>query len=440
MKKIKKWIKVFIGLVFVFLITGCTANFCSNRDKATIWYAYFSNEENFTKLIEKAQKTMDVPHEEFWQELEEKTLVAARLEAEADNYANTLDDALVLKNYGYVMFLDAQAPTTKSSKRTLWENWDNWVEELSRNENLGPAKCPSGDFNTYFKQNIQQVSAGTTWCITPIEGEYGPNGVHIEAKTWADAWNKGLFEGLLVYPISWLVDSLSRAFGMNGWGQLAALTLVTIIVRGLLLLATFKSTMATQKMTNLQPEIEKIQAKYPNANTNQYDKQRLAQEQMALYKKHKINPFSQIIVLILQFPIFICVWGALQGSAVLATDSVLGLDLSVSLGSEMLSSWSMSNITAIVLFILMAASQIVSMKLPQWIAKKKSKAGNKLGKNPNVASQNKQMKIMNNVMLIMIIVMGFSLPAAMGVYWLIGALISIAQTLITQKVMEKKRK
>ena len=48
------------------------------------------------------------------------------------------------------------------------------------------------------------------------------------------------------------------------------------------------------------------------------------------------------------------------------------------------------------------------------------------------------------VMLIFTIFMGFMLPAAMGIYWLIGGLISMLQTFISQMVMnhanKKKRK
>ena len=41
---------------------------------------------------------------------------------------------------------------------------------------------------------------------------------------------------------------------------------------------------------------------------------------------------------------------------------------------------------------------------------------------------------------VLTIIMGFMLPAAMGVYWLIGGVISIAQTLITQLIMSKSSK
>ena len=102
-----------------------------------------------------------------------------------------------------------------------------------------------------------------------------------------------------------------------------------------MLLATFKQTTSSNKMQELQPEIAKIQAKYPNSNTNQYEKQRLAMETQALYKKHKINPLTSILIMIVQFPVFICVWGAMQGSAVLSSGEVLGLNLSTQLHRQL---------------------------------------------------------------------------------------------------------
>ncbi len=88
----------------------------------------------------------------------------------------------------------------------------------------------------------------------------------------------------------------------------------------------------------------------------------------------------------------------------------------------------------------MAGAQTVSMLLPQWLQKIKAKNVAKLGKNPAQKSQNNQMKIFTYVMLAMIIFMGFSLVSAMGIYWFVGAVFSVAQTLITQLIMSKKAK
>ena len=134
----------------------------------------------------------------------------------------------------------------------------------------------------------------------------------------------------------------------------------------------------------------------------------------------------------------------MQGSAWLSTGAFLGLHLSDSI-SSVLTNWSnwgnpSSGVwTALTLFLLMSAAQVVSMLLPQWIAKKKQKGFQKLGKNPAQKSQSNKMKWFTYIMMVFIIIMGFSLASAMGVYWFVGALISIAQTLITNAVAERKK-
>ena len=184
----------------------------------------------------------------------------------------------------------------------------------------------------------------TKACIATVEGDYGSYGqnetrVRMEAKGWGYAWKKGPISGLIVWPVAALTDVIATSFAGGvgteamhaGWPQLLALVIVTIIVRLFILGVTFKSVLNQQKMQALQPEITKIQAKYPNANTSQSEKQRLSEETMRLYKKHKVNPLSQLLVLVIQFPIFIGVWGAFSGSAVLSTGTFLHLNLSTSI-------------------------------------------------------------------------------------------------------------
>jgi len=88
----------------------------------------------------------------------------------------------------------------------------------------------------------------------------------------------------------------------------------------------------------------------------------------------------------------------------------------------------------------MAVSQFLSMMLPQWITKARNKNMPKLTKNPAQDKASSQMKWVSYGMLIFTIIMGFFLPAAMGVYWSIGAIISMIQTLITQAIMIHSQK
>ena len=97
-------------------------------------------------------------------------------------------------------------------------------------------------------------------------------------------------------------------------------------------------------------------------------------------------------------------------------------------------------ITALVLFLLMAVTQVGAMLIPQIAQKRAAKKAVKLGKNPTANESANKMKWFLWIMTGMIVLMGFTLASAMGVYWLVGGLFSIAQTLITQKVTAKKQK
>lgn len=455
-KRAKGFLKVAALAVFVFLASGCTANFCSNADKAHIMYVYDSGvtvngdpvtaatvylptdtvtyNANLTAVLASATTSgFQIPSDEFWVKLDQKVLAKAH---ERADISGVVTDEVALTQYGYLKFY--------GTDDTLWGYWETWVGELK--VTLGIENAPDTDFMTLYKAKVNTSYSTFKAGIAVTNGYYGSNkDFFITGKTWSYAFDKGLIEGLFVYPVAWLLDTLSISFGANtvamaGWAQLLAILLTTIIVRGLLMAATFKSTLGTQKMSLLQPELAKLQSKYPNANTNQYEKQKLAQEQMDLYKKNGISPFSQILVMLLQFPVFIAVWGAMTGASVLATGSVFGLNLSDSVGNSMITNlFSSAWFTAVGLFVAMAVAQFVSMKLPTWIQKKNTKEVTHTMKNPAADSQQKQMKMISNVMLIMIIVMGFSLPSAMGVYWFIGALISVAQTFITKKVMDAKK-
>lgn len=361
----------------------------------------------------------------------------------------------ILANYGYLKHYSVT--TDEKGNETV----DNFARILSWNNDLvkvvGANNVMTSNYITYYKSTLQSKVGSVSSCISVEDGFYGNlnddplnNTVKIEGKAssfWSD-WGKafsehGFLEGLLVYPISVGIENMAHSFGMNGWGQIGAVLLMTLIVRLAFMLITLPTTISQQRMQMLQPEIAKLQQKYPNAQTNQYDKQRLAQATQALYKKNKINPFSTLLILVVQFPLFISVWNAMRGSASLTTDSVLGLKLSDTIWGVLsnFSGWP-SNPgwwTALCLILLMSAGQIMTIILPNIINKKKTKNVSKMVNSDTANSQAKQMKYMQWFMIIMIIVMGFNLPSAMGVYWFAGSIFSILQTLIINLIMSKKK-
>ena len=389
-------------------------------------------------------------------------------DSNVDLTAVTLEDVVnALDQYGYL----------KYSGTKLWDEWNN-INTFLRQKIDNPAygltidDLPTNDYLKIYKKDMNSLISGYRSCIAISEDDYGYYGyangaqwrthdiigadkhgktkVTIEAKNWGYAWKKGFFEGLLVFPIAWLTETFVANFknaGMpSGLPQLLAIFAITFIVRSLMLVVTLKQTTSNAKMQALQPEITKIQNKYPNANTNNYEKQQMAAEMNKLYKKNKINPLGALLVMVVQFPVFICVWGALQGCASLSSDAFLNLHLSDSINTVLFNAanWNanggFSAFTALVLFLLMAASQVVSMLLPQFIQKMKRKKVASLGKNPAQTDQQSKMKMFTYIMMAMIIFMGFTLPSAMGVYWFVGALFSIAQTLIIELINNRKSK
>lgn len=498
----KKGLKFGLGgtllLLGATLLSSCTASFCSSKDKAHMMYAYdygvtdykdtginhayffeeihggeykkiilenvyYETPDDFNPTIESITDAavnpkvgISIPSVEFWELMDAFVLGEAIKAGNITDYS-TLNAAKIrrkfktegerglLDKYGYLKFID-------NNNGLLWENWDKFVtasrdilsEESKRDD------APSSDFTMFYKSKVNLYVSSKRSCLateTGYYGSYGPQGMSIEisAKKWTD-W-KGLLEFLFVWPIGALIDILTKSF-LNGgfgagWAQVAAIFVVTIIVRGIMLLVTFKQTKSNTKLTELQPEISKIQAKYPNANTNQYEKQRMAMEMNKLYKKNGVNPLTTLLVMIIQFPVFICVWGAMQGSAYLSTGEFLGLRLSDSIGSTIASKTAWVNgggATALILFLLMAVAQTIAMLLPQWIQKHSQSKASKLGRNPAQNSQTKRMKWFTYLMLIMIIFMGFSLASGMGVYWFVGALVSVAQTIVTTSIANKSKK
>ena len=358
----------------------------------------------------------------------------------------------ILDQYGYLKFAD----TTSEKGNVLFSNYDAYLTEvrsLVATDVLTFDDLPSDEYVKLYKSTMKNMVSQYRSCIAITTDKYGYYGYGttrdktvIEGKNWGYAWKKGVFEGLLVYPIAWCVDALNNVFSaikVSGLSQLLAILIVTIVLRLFILFTTgLKQSKTTAMMTTLQPEIQKIQAKYPNANKNQYEKQRMAEEMSRLYKKNKINPFSSIIGMLIQFPIFICVWGGLQGAACLSSDAFFGLYLSMSVREALFngSMWKTGGaVTALILFILLIVVQFISMMLPMYFQKKAAKKAAKLGKNPTQKSQNNKQMYFMIIMFAFIIFISFSTASALGFYWLVGALITIVQTIISTKLAEKRK-
>ena len=295
----------------------------------------------------------------------------------------------------------------------------------------------SYDEDEYNGQSVKNyLTSHSKACMVFSDGFVDPaTGVQINKTTWKDAWDNGLLTGLFVYPMSWLVNLFVNLFGGQsgapgaGWGQIGAILVVTIILKLLILLITFKSQSSTQKMQDIQPEILKIQSKY-GQNPSAEDKQRMSMELMAVYQKYGVKPLAPFASLLITFPVFIAMYRAVMYLAVLRTGEVGGVILGNNLSTYIIGG--NFKVAALIIFILMAASQIMSMKLPQILNRKRMTREAK--------QQQKQTSMMTNVMMIMILVMGFFMPVTMSIYWIASALVGLVQSLIMHKLNNGNKK
>ncbi|HYA69285.1 MAG TPA: membrane protein insertase YidC, partial [Acidimicrobiales bacterium] len=86
-----------------------------------------------------------------------------------------------------------------------------------------------------------------------------------------------------------------------------AIALLTIFVMAVTAPLTIKSTKSMAAMQRLGPELKKIQQKYKG------DRNRLNEEMMKLYKEHGVNPAGGCLPMLLQFPVFIVLYGVIRG-------------------------------------------------------------------------------------------------------------------------------
>lgn len=108
---------------------------------------------------------------------------------------------------------------------------------------------------------------------------------------------------LILNPFVTLMALLYSALSNN---IVLAIVVFTILTRIAMYPLFARQQRSTKQMQEIQPQLKKLQEKYKN------DREKLAQEQMELYRKYGINPLGGCLLLLVQFPIFIGVYQAIN--------------------------------------------------------------------------------------------------------------------------------
>ena len=99
-------------------------------------------------------------------------------------------------------------------------------------------------------------------------------------------------------PLFQLLDLIYKYVGNFG----VAIMIVTVLVKALFFPLASRSYLSMAKMKAVQPQIQALRERYPD------DKQKQQMEQMALFKREKINPVSGCLPMVVQIPVFFALY------------------------------------------------------------------------------------------------------------------------------------
>ena len=105
-------------------------------------------------------------------------------------------------------------------------------------------------------------------------------------------------------PLLHALRFLNRVFGNYG----IAIILLTTAVKILTIPLTQTSFKNMRAMQKLQPEMTKLREKFKD------DPTAMQKEMMELYRRHRVNPLSGCLPMVLQIPIFIGLYNSLSGA------------------------------------------------------------------------------------------------------------------------------
>jgi membrane protein insertase, YidC/Oxa1 family, N-terminal domain len=134
----------------------------------------------------------------------------------------------------------------------------------------------------------------------PMQFYFGPNSLKIMDKYDIDLDKQIPLGGKFVGWINrYIVVNVFNWLGSYGWNYGIVILVLTIIIKLALMPFAFKSYQSTAKMRVLKPEIDEINAKYPDEKDNMKKQQAI----MDLYKKAGASPTSGCLPMLLQLPI-----------------------------------------------------------------------------------------------------------------------------------------
>ena len=227
-----------------------------------------------------------------------------------------------------------------------------------------------------------------------------------------------LFNIILYQPLlNLLVFFYNILPGESLW---LAIILVTIIIKIIIFPLNRLSLKGQRAMNELQPKLLEIRKKYPN------NREKQAEETMALYKESKVNPCFSCLPLLIQFPVIIAVFQVFRAG--LASNNLPVYSLIANPGTMNTIAFGFLNLAKpnVVFAVLAGFLQYLQAKmLPTTAPATDEIKKNEGAKDENMmTAMNKQMKFM---MPFLTVFMGLTLPSGLMIYWITSLCLAIIE-------------
>ena len=268
-------------------------------------------------------------------------------------------------------------------------------------------------------------------------------------------------------PFAWLLKALYELTGSYGW----AVILFGVVVNLILLPFMAKSKKSMMRTSRLQPRIAELQRRHEG------NQQKLNEEMAKLYREEKINPMSGCLWSLIPFPILIALYSVIRQPLTkmmgLSADAVTQLTDWVTTNAGYVAqaksayqeiqitdlihqNWdavtgafgdfsgklldidysfiglNMGQLPALGLFLIPIVSAVLS-----WLSMKISTS-----MTPQPAANQQQAATTNKTMMIMMPLVSlwicYTMPAALGIYWIVNSILGILRDVSLTKVFNKQ--
>ncbi len=243
----------------------------------------------------------------------------------------------------------------------------------------------------------------------------------------------GQLGSFIMAPLYWLTSVILSGFHSafstvlppdSGWAWVLSIIGLTLLIRAALIPLFVKQIKSSRNMQMLQPKVKELQKKYG------HDRERLAQETMALYKETGTNPFASCLPILLQMPIFLALFrlidNASKGNAkgVLTDVQVHQLQNATIFGAKISASFTHSD--GVLNVKILAGLLVVAMTATTFMTQRQLMSKN-MPADAMTGQYAQQQKMLLYVLPVVFAVGGIAFPIGVLFYWTTSNLRTMCQ-------------